>query len=330
MITRRTSIAAVSVAALVALAACGDGNENGNGADEEDFITDLTFGTGGTAGVYYPLGGEYAQIFEENIDDISVDAIATDASVYNIGQISQEDMQLGLAQSDTLISAIGGEDDFEGAEVDNVAWLAGLYPEAAHIVTTENSGIESVEDLEGQSIAVGAPGSGTRAVSDAILAAYDIEEGDYDAYEEEFDESMTLLQDGNIDASIFVVGTPNGGLSEAAATTDTTLVSLDGDVADDIAGDTYFDTYTIQSDAYDFLYEDVTTLSVSAAIVASTTQISEDLAYQLTEAVFENADQITLPQGDLITHEDALLGIGDAPLHPGAEQYYEEQGVELP
>lgn len=330
MITRRTSIAAVSVAALVALAACGDGNENGNGADEEDFITDLTFGTGGTAGVYYPLGGEYAQIFEENIDDISVDAIATDASVYNIGQISQEDMQLGLAQSDTLISAIGGEDDFEGAEVDNVAWLAGLYPEAAHIVTTENSGIESVEDLEGQSIAVGAPGSGTRAVSDAILAAYDIEEGDYDAYEEEFDESMTLLQDGNIDASIFVVGTPNGGLSEAAATTDTTLVSLDGDVADDIAGDTYFDTYTIQSDAYDFLDEDVTTLSVSAAIVASTTQISEDLAYQLTEAVFENADQITLPQGDLITHEDALLGIGDAPLHPGAEQYYEEQGVELP
>lgn len=330
MITRRTSIAAVSVAALVALAACGNGNENGNGADEEDFITDLTFGTGGTAGVYYPLGGEYAQIFEENIDDISVDAIATDASVYNIGQISQEDMQLGLAQSDTLISAIGGEDDFEGAEVDNVAWLAGLYPEAAHIVTTENSGIESVEDLEGQSIAVGAPGSGTRAVSDAILAAYDIEEGDYDAYEEEFDESMTLLQDGNIDASIFVVGTPNGGLSEAAATTDTTLVSLDGDVADDIAGDTYFDTYTIQSDAYDFLDEDVTTLSVSAAIVASTTQISEDLAYQLTEAVFEHADQITLPQGDLITHEDALLGIGDAPLHPGAEQYYEEQGVELP
>ncbi|MDR8018063.1 TAXI family TRAP transporter solute-binding subunit [Nesterenkonia aerolata] len=333
---RRTSAAAATAAAMVVLAACGNGNGDAEGdedleiGEEDDFVTDLTFGTGGTAGVYYPLGGEYAQIFEDTIDDISVDAISTDASVFNIGQISQEEMQLGMAQSDTFITAINGEDDFEGADIDNVGWIAGLYPEAAHIVTMEGSGIESVEDLEGANIAVGAPGSGTRAVSDAILAAYGIEDGDYEAYEEEFDDSQSLLQDGNIDASIFVVGTPTGSLNEMAATSDVTLLGLDEDVASDIAGDTYFDEYTIESDNYDFLDDDVLTLSVSAAVLGSTTQISEDLAYDITAAIFDNAEDITLPQGELISHEDALLGIGDAPLHPGAERYYEEQDVELP
>lgn len=338
---RRTPALAASGAALLLLAACGNGdgdNGDANGdvdadvevGDEDDYVTDLTFGTGGTAGVYYPLGGEYAQIFEDNIEGITVDAISTDASVYNIGQINQEDMQLGLAQSDTFISAVAGEGDFEGAEIDNVGWIAGLYPEAAHIVTVGDTGVESVEDLEGASIAVGAPGSGTRAVSDAILAAYGIEEGDYDAYEEEFADSQSLLQDGHIDASIFVVGTPTASLNEMAATSDVMLISLDQDVADQIAGDTYFDTYEIGSDAYDFLDEGVLTLSVSAAVLASTTQVSEDLAYDMTAAIFEHADQITLPQGDLISHDDALLGIGDGPLHPGAERYYEEHGVERP
>src|SRR5690625_2697994 len=335
MSIRRTPVLAASAAALLILAACGNdnGNDGGDGdvevGDESDFVTDLTFGTGGTAGVYYPLGGEYAQIFESNIDDITVDAISTDASVYNIGQINQEAMQLGLAQSDTFISAINAEDDFEGAEIDNVGWIAGLYPEAAHIVTV-GTGIESVEDLAGANIAVGAPGSGTRAVSDAILSAYGIEEGDYTAYEEEFDDSQSLLQDGNIDASIFVVGTPTGSLNEMAATSDVNLIGVDEDVAEQIANDTYFETYSIEPYSYEFLEEEVLTLSVSAAVLASTTQVSEDLAYEMTAAIFEYAGDITLPQGDLITHDDALLGIGDGPLHPGAERYYEEHGVEQP
>lgn len=338
MSMRRTSALAASAAALLVLAACGNGNGDDDVdadadvevGDESDFLTDLTFGTGGTAGVYYPLGGEYAQIFEDNIEDITVDAISTDASVYNIGQISQEDMQLGLAQSDTFVNAVQGTDDFEGADITNVGWVAGLYPEAAHIVTLGGTGIESVEDLEGANIAVGAPGSGTRAVSDAILAAYGIEEGDYEAYEEEFADSQSLLQDGHIDASIFVVGTPTASLNEMAATSDVTLLSVDQDIADQIAGETHFDAYSIGADAYEFLDSEVLTLSVSAALLASTTQVSEDVVYEMTAAIFDYADQITLPQGDLINIDDALLGMGDGPLHPGAQRYYEEHGVDLP
>ncbi|WP_267128860.1 TAXI family TRAP transporter solute-binding subunit [Ornithinicoccus halotolerans] len=325
---------------LVSLAACGgDDGGDSNGGDgggdttgaatgqEGDFVTDLTFGTGGAAGTYFPLGSEYANILEDNVDGITVNAIETGASVENLGQIFQEQMQLGLTQNDTAIAAINGEGDFEGAQVDNVGWMGKLYPEAAHIITLESAGIESVEDLEGKRVAVGPPGSGTRAVSDAILAAHGIEEGDYEAFEEEFGDAQGLLQDGNLDASIFVIGTPSGSLNELAATNDVHLVSLEQSVADEIAADSNFETYTLSSDTYDFLEEDVTTLSVFAALVGSTTQVSPEVGYEITKAIYENADQITLPQGDLITVEEALVGQGDVPLHPGAEQYFQEQGL---
>ena len=327
-IGRRTFATLGPLAALGLLAACSDGGGGGGGGGgEENFVTDLTFGTGGTGGVYYPLGGEYAAIYEANIDDVTVNYTDSGASVENIGKIFQQEWQLGIVQSDTAASAVAGSGEFEGAQVDNLGWIAGLYPEAAHIVTLAGSGIESPADLAGKRIAVGDVGSGTRAVSDAILAAYDIGEGDYEPFEQDFSSSLDLLRDNNIDASVFVVGTPTGALGDLAATNEVALVSLDQDKAEQVAGESLFDVYTIEPDSYDFLEEPVITLSVAAALVASTTQVSPDLAYEITKATFEHSDQITLAQGALISHDFALSGQGDVPLHPGAEKYYQEEGL---
>ncbi|MDV3297231.1 MAG: TAXI family TRAP transporter solute-binding subunit [Brachybacterium paraconglomeratum] len=235
---RRRSFAALGASILGAgvLAACGDDGGSGGGeggapaeGGEGDFVTDLTFGTGGTAGVYYPLGGEYASIYQDNIEGITVNYTDSGASVENIGMIFQQEWQLGIAQSDTANAAVTGSADFEGAQVDNLGWIAALYPEAAHMVTLTEAGFTSVADLKGKRIAVGDVGSGTRAVSDAILAAYGIAEGDYEPFEQDFSSSLDLLRDGNIDASIFVVGTPTGSLGDLSATNDDTLPPLDED-----------------------------------------------------------------------------------------------------
>ncbi|PMC74673.1 TAXI family TRAP transporter solute-binding subunit [Brachybacterium sp. UMB0905] len=328
-IARRTLTTLGPLAALGLLAACNDKGGSGGkgGGGEGDFVTDLTFGTGGTSGVYYPLGGEYSAIYEDNIDGISVTYTDSGASVENIGKIFQGEWQLGISQSDTANSAVTGAGEFEGAQVDNIGWIAGLYPEAAHIVTLADNGIETVADLEGKKVAVGDVGSGTRAVSDAILAAYGITEDKYTPSEADFGSSLDLLRDGNIDASIFVVGTPTGSLGDLAATNDVRLVSLDQDKADEVAGESLFDVYTIEPDAYDFLDEPVTTLSVAAALIASTTQVSPELGYEITKATFEHADEITLAQGKLISHDFALSGQGEVPMHPGAQKYYEEEGL---
>ncbi|EXF23965.1 TRAP transporter [Nesterenkonia sp. AN1] len=331
---RRTTIA-VTAAAALALSACG-GDDNGGDedvqtGDEDSFTNELTFGTGGVAGTYFPLGDELASIFEDNIEDVSVTAIETGGSADNLGGIFQEEMQLGLTQNDTAEMGVNGEiDDLDGMELDNFGWIANLYPEAAHIIVREDSGIESIEDLEGQTIAVGDVGSGTRAISDAILSTHGIEEGDYTAEVADFGTSTEMLADGQIDASIFVVGVPVAGLTQLAASTDVALLGIEDDMTESISGESGAESYDISADAYDFLDEDVTTVSVFAALVASTTQVSEDLGYEITAATLENAEDVTLEIGENISEENALTGIGSIPLHPGAERYFEEQGIDLP
>lgn len=317
-------------AMALGLAACGSDDSNDGGQDsgsEEDFVTDLTFGTGGTAGVYFPLGTEYANLFEEHIDGVSVNAIETGASVDNLGRIFQEEMQLGLTQNNTAVEAATGEGEFDGLAIDNAGWLGQLYPEAAQVITLESGGYSSIEDLEGQRISVGPPGSGTRAVAEAILSAHGIEEGDYEAFEESFADARSRLQDGNLDASIEILGVPAGSLAELAATHDVRLLPIEQSMTEQISEETEFEPYTITADTYDFTDEDVSTLSVFAGVAASTTQVSPDIAYEITKVLYERAGDISLAQSDLINVEDALLGSDELELHPGAERYFEEQGL---
>src|SRR5699024_1703307 len=123
---------------------------------------------------------------------------------------------------------------------------------------------------------------------------------------------------------------PVAGLTQISAQTDVKLLSLDDDVAQEVEGSGSETVYDIPTDAYDFLEEDVQTVAVFAAIIASTTQVSEDVGYEITKATFENADDITVEAAQFIDIEEALLGIGDIPLHPGAERYFEEVGLDLP
>lgn len=324
---RRTTAAAIAALALT-LSACGSGGDSGDGGETTN---DLTFGTGGTSGTYYPLGGELSTIFEDNVDGLTVNYVESGASAENLGKIYQGEWQLGFTQSDTANNAVNGElEDLDGTKIDNVGWMASLYPEAAHIIVRKDSGIESVKDLKGKKIAVGDAGSGTRAISDAILDAAGIGESDYTPEITDFGASTDMLADKQIDATIFVVGTPVAGLTQLAATTDVRLLGLEEKTTSAIEEDSGAESYDIPADAYDFLKEDVPTVSVFASLVASTDQVSEDTAYNMTKALFENTDQVTLDVGKLITKDTAMLGIGDVPLHPGAQKYFEEEGIDLP
>lgn len=308
----------------------GDGGNGGGGGGEEDFITDLQLGTGSVGGVYFPLGQEMATILTDNIDveGFNVSSVETGASVDNLVAISNGELQLGLAQNNTAQDAVAGEGEFEGAAVENAGWMGQLYPEAISIITLESTGIETIEDLEGQRIAIGPPGGATRAASELVLEAAGLEEGDYQAFEEDFSTGQTRLQDGNLDASIEVVGVPSSGISELQAVTgEVRLVPLDDDAIAEIEGNSGYSEFVIPEESYDFLDEPVPTVSAFSTLFGSTTQVSEDLGYEITRTVFENADDITLAQSEFITAEDALLGRGNLPLHPGAERYFEEEGL---
>lgn len=322
----------------VALAACGDpsddggggggGNGGGNGGDEGNFTTSLQMGTGSVGGVYFPLGQEYANIFEDNIqvDGLKVSAVESGASVENLAKIGRGELQLGIAQHNTAVEAVAGEGEFDGVAIENAGFLGSMYPEAVQVITLDSTGIETVADLEGKRVAVGPPGGGTRAAAEQVLSAYGVE--DYTAVEEGFSDAKAKLQDGNIDASIEVLGVPGSSLIELEATTgEAKLIPLDAEQITTITEGSEFEAYEISAEAYDFLEGPITTVSVFACMFGSTDQISPELGYEITKSIYGNAGDLTLPQKDLITLENALLGLGDLPLHPGAERYFEEEGL---
>lgn len=306
----------------------GGGDGGGGGGNEQNFQTNLQLGTGSTGGVYFPLGQELANIWEDNVqaENFGVNSVETGASVDNLAKISRGDLQLGIAQNNTGVQAVNGEGEFDGKKVQNAGFMGQLYPEAIQVITLESTGIKSIEDLQGKRVAVGPPGGATREAADLVLGAYGIE--DYQATQEGFDDAKAKLQDGNIDASIEVLGVPGSSVQQLEASTgEAVLLPISDEAVSNIEESSGYESYEIPANSYDFLNGPVQTVSAFACMFGSTNQVSEDLGYKLTKSMYENADSFTLPQKEFITVEDALTGRGELPLHPGAEKYFKEQGV---
>lgn len=183
-------------------------------------------------------------------------------------------------------------------------------------------------DKKEAKIAIGPPGSETNHISQLILAAYGIEEGDYKQYKEGFGDASDLLQDGNIDITMSVVGVPAGGVESLQASTgDVQLLSMSDEAIDKVSKDTGYSKLTITPDDYKFLDGDVNTIAAFAIMVANTHTIDEELGYELTKYMIEGASEITHAQSKQMTLENALNGAEGLPIHPGAKRYYEEQGL---
>ncbi|WP_416151308.1 TAXI family TRAP transporter solute-binding subunit [Salipaludibacillus sp. HK11] len=361
MTRKFTSIFALLLTGSLVLAACGDGNDNENDADntggnndnntEENEVNNnnedanedegnneaagdvnignLQLGTGSTGGTYYPLGTEMATVINNNIDvdGFDLSAISTGASVENIVGIMSGEMDLGMSVHLPALDALTGDGDFEGIEHDNFGFMGQIYPEVMQIVTGADSGIESIADLAGADIAIGPPGSGTQSAAKLILAAYGIEDGDYNPYEEGFGDAAGRIQDGNLDASFGLLGLPAGGIDELAASRDINLIPISDEGLQYVEDNSGYAAMTIPADSYDFLEEDIQAITAYAVLVGSTDTIDEDLGYEIMKALYENSGDIAHPQGDYLTHENAMNGSDGLPLHPGAERYFEEEGL---
>lgn len=301
------------------------GNDGGNngGGETPDF---LSFLTGGTSGTYYPLGGAIAKIITDETG-IQTDALSSNASADNIIALRDNEAEIAFTQTDVASDAVAGENAFEGEPVDTVLAVGSLYPETVQIVTTKKSGIESVEDLKGKKVSVGAPGSGTYVNAEQILEIHGLTMDDIDAQNLDFGESAGGIKDGNIDAAFITAGTPTGAVEELQATAEVNVLPIEADKAEELIEKyPYYANDTIEEGTYG-LESDVETVAVMAMIVVKD-DIAEDTVYDITKAIYENADDIAHAKSEFISLDSALDGIG-FDLHPGAKKYYEEQGLEI-
>ena len=177
-------------------------------------------------------------------------------------------------------------------------------------------------------IAIGPPASETNTISKVILGAYGVEEGDFQAFQEGFGDAADLVQDGNIDISVGVLGLPAGSIESLQASTgDVVMLDISTDVIGDIEEQSKYEHYVIPKDSYDFLDSDVDTIAAYAVLMGNTDTIDEELGYELAKIMVENVDEITHAQSEEMTLENALNGAEGIPIHPGAKKYYEEQGL---
>ncbi|MBO1511557.1 TAXI family TRAP transporter solute-binding subunit [Metabacillus bambusae] len=326
----RSSLLFVMILTLtMIIAACGNagnedvaGEEGGNSGGEKQNLSLLTGGTGGT---YYPLGGQIGKIISDNTD-ANITPQTSGASAENMETLRAGEAEIAFSQTDIAAYAIEGKEMFEGDPIDNIQAIGSIYPETVQLVTTEKSGIKSVEDLKGKSVSVGAPGSGAYINAMQILEIHGLTTEDIKAENLSFDESTDGIQSGNIDAAFVTAGTPTGAVEALSAQNDVVIIPLADDKIDALIKQyPHYSKDTVATGTYN-IEADVNTVAVKAMLVV-TNDLKEDLVYEMTKALYENTDKITHAKGEFITPETALQGLGDMELHPGAAKYFEEKGI---
>jgi TRAP transporter TAXI family solute receptor len=310
----RLIAAAVTIAAALSAPA----------AHAQQFINVLT---GGTSGVYYPLGVAIGKIFSDKIPNVKTQVQATKASVENLILLQQGRGEIAFTLGDSLKAAWDGDEEagFK-SKLDKLRTIAAIYPNYIQIVATADSGVKTLADLKGKSISVGAPKSGTELNSRAILAAAGLSYKDMGKVEYlPFAESVDLMKNRQLNATLQSAGLGVASLKDLSTATDVTVVAVPKEVVDKIGPP--FVSVMIPANTYTGQDKDVPTAAVINYLVTSSA-VSDDLAYQMTRLVFESLPELANSHaaGKEIKLETAAMG-SPVPLHPGAIRYYKEKGL---
>lgn len=290
--------------------------------------TNLILATGGTSGTYYPFGGAMAQIFNSKIENMNVTAQSTGASVENLKLIGKKEAELAIVQNDMTDYAYNGLESFKDGKIENVRAVATLYPEVIQIVASENSGINTMQDIKGKKFSVGAPGSGVEANARQILDVLGMTYNDFAANYLSFSESADSLKDKHIDGFLFMSGIPNAAIQDTATTSNLKFVSLPDDVVKQLTTKyPFFTEFIIPAGTYKGQDTDVKTVAVKATLIVGA-EVSEKVVYDITKALFENQPELATghAKGKELNLQDAVQGIS-VPFHPGAEKYFKEVGA---
>ncbi len=287
--------------------------------------TQLILATGGTAGTYYPFGGALARIWNTKIPGMNVTAQTTGASAENVRLINKKEVELALVQSDTLDFAYNAKESFK-EKLTGMQAVAVLYPEIIQVVVAAGSPAKSFADLKGMKVGVGAPGSGTEANFRQLLDVYGMGKEDIKANYLSFSESAEQFKDKHIDAFIVTAGIPNAAIMDISTQNEIRLLNIAPDMAAKLATRyPFLSTAKVPANTYKGLSEEVSTVAVNAVLIASS-QLKEDVVYQLTKALFDNQAELASAhaKGAELSLPAAVKGVS-IPFHPGAVKYYKEK-----
>ncbi|EHS1183771.1 TAXI family TRAP transporter solute-binding subunit [Vibrio vulnificus] len=293
----------------------------------------ITIGTGSVTGVYYPTGGAICKLVNKDRKDhnIRCSVESTGGSIYNVNTIRSGELDFGIVQSDWQYHGYKGTSKFEEqGPYTKLRAMFSLHTEPFNIIARSDAGIDKLEDLKGKRVNIGNPGSGDHATMSVVMDAMGWNNDSFKlASELKGSERSQALCDNKIDAFIYMVGHPNGSIKEATTSCDAKLVSATGPQIDKIVADNPYYAYsTVPAGMYRGTDKDVKSFGVAATLV-TTADVSDDVAYNVAKAVFENFDTFKRlhPAFATLKKEDMVSAGISIPLHPGAVKYYKEVGL---
>jgi TRAP transporter TAXI family solute receptor len=293
-------------------------------ARAQDFITVLT---GGTSGVYYPLGVALSKIFAEKIPGSRPTVQATKASVENLTLLQQGRGEIAFTLGDSLALAWAGDEEagFK-SKLTKLRGLTAIYPNYIQVVASKDSGIKTLADLKGKRLSVGAPKSGTELNARTILEGAGLSYKDLGKVEYlPFAESVELMKNRQLDATLQSAGLGVASIRDLATSVDIVVVEIPASVVDKV-GLPYVKA-TIPANTYTGQAEPVETAAVVNYLVTHS-GVKDEVAYQMMKALYESLPDLAAAHAAArdIKIENALQGM-PVPLHPGAERYLKERGI---
>ncbi|MFN4988274.1 MAG: TAXI family TRAP transporter solute-binding subunit [Burkholderiales bacterium] len=294
------------------------------------FAQNISIATGGTGGVYYPMGGGLAAVLSKHVSGMQATAEVTGGSVDNLNLIASGKPYVGFSMVDAALDASQGRDKFEGNPV-SLRTLLVLYPNRMHVVTTEATGIKNMSDLKGKRIATGSAGSATEVMSIRLLEAAGLDPNK-DVTRERLSvaESVNAMKDRKIEAFFWVGGLPTAAVTDLANTPGTKIRMIDH--ADAVAamnkkyGNLYY-ADTIPKATYSGMAADNKMASV-ANILLVNANMPDDQAYKIVKAVFDHQKDLIAVHQEYANVTIAGQKQASTPIdfHPGAVKYIQEKG----
>ncbi len=292
----------------------------------------LSIATGGTGGVYYPLGGGLANIIGKEMPGVAATSEVTGGSVDNLKLIGAGNADLAFTQVDAAWDAVTGTGKFPTKL--KIQSLAVLYPNHMHLVTVDGSGVNKPEDLKGRRVSTGSPGSATEVFAFRVLEAIGLDP-DKDIRKERLGaaESVNAIKDRKIDAFFWVGGLPTAAVTDLAATPNTKIKMID--IAQFTAkmnakyGPLYAEA-VIPKTVYTGMDQDNQNITVWN-ILAVNESMPEDLAYNLTKITLEKREDLGRVHKEGLNIKPELQSVkrSGIPFHPGALRYFKEKGIKI-
>lgn len=293
------------------------------------YATSLSFATASTGGTYFAVGGVMATVLSNNAKGITISALASGGSVENLNLLNSGEADLALSMGPTADDAWQGKNAFK-KPIQGFRCIGAVFPEVLCIIANKDSKATSVAGLAGKRVAIGAPGSGQASTMQLVFLSAGMNvDKDIKKFLDPYSGAAAKMQDGHLDATGIVNYSPSSSIMEISAVMDLNYVSLTKEELSYLKKNApSYVPYTIPANTYTNK-QPITTIASQAGFYCRA-DLDEKIVYELTKALYENADQIAAGHaaGADCKLETALDGI-TTPFHPGAARYFKEKGLRI-